>query len=195
MQIKKHIGKLLSSDHRCVVVMMQLPDDKSKALVVDADALPLLYEQMITDVLSSREGQAERDLANVMTRRTVPETGRTVLEEFHVRGFLFAESIENIVMLPFPNTPYKLTDLLAQMGEEVPAEIVTNTGEKFNPVVNNMNVDTAEATTRIAQNLLVEAELLEQEAKKKRDKAYREAPHLRPEEPKKPTKKKDDAKS
>lgn len=52
--------------------------------------------------------------------------------------------------------------------------------QKFNPHVNNQTASTNEESTGIAQGLLFEADMLEAEAKAKRERAYQQAPHLRP---------------
>lgn len=183
MAIKKHVGRIKSSDQRCVVVFMQLPDNKEKALIINSEALPPRFEQLLQEVVDSAEGQRERDLANAMARRTVPETGRTVLEEFHRRGLLRAESIDNVVMMPRSNTPFPLRDILKQMGEIDSVQGAAKAPEvnsKHNQVTANMTADKAEERLHLGNNLLMEARMLEAEAQKKREQAYRHAPSLRP---------------
>jgi hypothetical protein len=51
---------------------------------------------------------------------------------------------------------------------------------KFNPHTANHNVSASEDNTGIARGLLMEAEMLETEARHKRERAYSQAPHLRP---------------
>src|SRR5690606_30407520 len=112
--IKKHVGKIKSTDQRCVVVFMQLPEDKEHALIINVEALQPRYEQLLLEVVDSAEGQNEKVLAKAMARRTVPETGRTIMEEFHMRGLMRAESVDNIIMMPRPNMPIPLTVVLQQ---------------------------------------------------------------------------------
>lgn len=185
MAIKKHVGKIKSTDARCVIVFMQLPDDKQKALIIDVEALQPRYEQILLSVVDSAEGQSENDLASAMARRTVQETGNTVLTEFHRLGLMRAESIDNIILLPQPNTPYQLRDILKQMGKlddtvDAPAPHNANAEVKYNPIVNNMNAAEDEKRTNQAMNFIAEAEMLEGEANRKREQAYRLAPELRP---------------
>lgn len=183
MSIKKHVGKIVSSDQRCVVVFMQLPEDQEKALIINTEALPPRFEQMLMEVVESPEGQQEKDLANTMNRRMVPETGRTVLAEFHARGLLRPESVDNIVMMPRPNTPFPLRAILEQMGAlAAKGEQVANAqGDvKYNPVTANLDAGKNEERMAMARNMLMEAEMLQAEADKKREAAYRHAPSLRP---------------
>jgi hypothetical protein len=189
MSIKKHVGKVKSSDHRCVIVFMQLPEDKEKALVISTENLPPRYEQMLMEVVDSNEGQNEKDLAKAMSRRMVPETGRTVLAEFHSRGLLRAEPVDNIIMLPRPNTPFPLRSLLEQMGAlsvaDGLASASTNNAAsdvKFNQITANQAIGKNEERISMARNLLMEAEMLQSEANKKREQAFKHAPSLRPQQ-------------
>ncbi len=184
MAIKKHVGKVRSTDGRCVIVFMQLPEDKQKALIIDVEALPPRYEQLLLSVVDSQEGQSENDLASAMSRRTVQDTGNTVLTEFHRLGLMRAESIDNIILLPQPNTPFPLRDILQQMGKlndlDVVAPTNNNAEVKYNPIVNNMNAAEEEKRKNQAMNFIAEAEMLENEANRKREQAYRLAPEIRP---------------
>jgi hypothetical protein len=167
---------------------MQLPDDKEKALIIDVEALPPRYEQILLSVVDSPEGQNETDLASAMARRTVQETGNTVLTEFHRLGLMRAESIDNIILLPQPNIPYPLRDVLRQLGKldtaevENLAQVYDNQASevKYNPIVSNMNAAEEEKRKNHAMNFIAEAEMLESEAQRKREQAYRLAPELRP---------------
>lgn len=180
--IKKHVGKVLSTDKRCVVVFMQLPENKQRALIIEVESLQPRYEQILLSVVDSAEGQQENDLASAMARRTVQETGRTVLEEFHRMGLMRTEPIENIIMMPRPNTPFPLKDILDQMGrlDEVAVKQIDDSEVKYNPIVNNMNAAGEEKRQQIAMNFIAEAEMLDSEARKKREQAYSYAPELRP---------------
>lgn len=184
--IKKHVGKVKSTDKRCVVVFMQLPDAKGHALIIDVEALQPRYEQILLEVVDSQEGQNENDLASAMARRTVQESGRTVLEEFHVQGLMRKEPITNIIMMPRPNAPFELRDILEQLGKldetVVPAPVAPNDNAevKYNAFTNNMNAQDEEKRQAMAMNFLMEADMLTDEANKKREQAYAVAPELRP---------------
>ena len=181
-QIKKHIGKVKSTGRRCAVVFMQLPDNPVKSLIVDVEALNAKYEQILLEVLESSEGQNESDLASIMGRRMVPETGRTILEEFHRLGLMRAESIDNIIMMPRPNTPFELRDILSHLGRLTTdaAKVTPAPVEKHNQIVSNMQAQNEEQRQQMAMNFIAEADMLDAEANKKRELAYQYAPELRP---------------
>jgi hypothetical protein len=117
----------------------------------------------------------------------VQESGRTVLEEFHRHGLMRKEPIENIIMMPRPNAPFPLRDILEQLGKldenTAPVEAVVpndNAEIKYNAFTNNMNAQGEEKRQAMAMNYLMEAEMLDNEASKKREQAYAVAPELRP---------------
>lgn len=182
MSFKKHVGRIKSTDQRCIVVFMQLPEDKNKALIINVEALTPRYEQMLFEVVDSKEGQQAANLADTMCRRMVPETGRTVLAEFHAKGFMRAEPVDNIRMYPSPNAPFELRDILAEMGKISGDPTTPESSQKFNHITANQNVGNEEERRHMAGNMILEAEMLEAEARKKREAAYRIMPQLRPAE-------------
>lgn len=190
--IKKHVGKVKSTDKRCVVVFMQLPEEKGHALIIDVEALQPRYEQILLAVVDSQEGQNENDLASAMARRTVQDSGRTVLEEFHRQGLMRKEPIDNIIMMPRPNAPFALRDILQQLGKlddlptDAPSTPNDNAEVKYNAFTTNMNAQGEEKRQAMAMNFLMEAQLLDTEANKKREQAYAVAPELRPKKASKP---------
>lgn len=181
MDIIRHVGKVVNTDQRCVVAFMQIPNREDHALVIPTDNLPPRYEQAVMDLLTTNEGQTEETFANVLSRHLMPDTRETILESLHNTGKLVAVPVNNIVMLPRPNQPVKLNFILEQLGrltqQQVPNQFAA---EKFNPHTANQRADQSENARAIARNLLVEAEMLETEAKKKRDLAYAQDASLRP---------------
>jgi hypothetical protein len=170
--MKRHIGKMANTDQRLVVVFMQIPDREDHALVIPTDTLPARYEQAVMEILESTEGQAEESLANILSRRLMPDTGKPVLQALHDGNMLKAVPIANILMMPMPNMPFPLQTVLEGMGRNIPKTVNPTSG--YNPAVEKYN------RRAIAQNLLIEAEMLQNEANKKREAAYTAAPELRP---------------
>lgn len=181
-QMLKHVGKVKSTDRRCVIVFMQLPDNPERALIVDVEGLTPRYEQIIRELVESKEGQEVADFAEFMTRRNVPETGRNVLNEFHVNGLLRSEPVDNIIMMPFPNQPIPLVDVLEAKGTlpSVFKQKQAQELENFNAVVSNLKAMREEERLKLAHGILYEADIIEQEARAKREEAYKIAPELRP---------------
>ncbi len=176
----RHVAKIANTDQRCVVAFMQIPGRTDHALVVPIDNLPPKFEQAVMDVLKTPDGQQAMPFAEALGRHRMPDTGDTILESLHKNGKLLAVPVHNILMMPRPNQPVKLSLILEQQGllqqHDVPSQFET---EKFNPFLNNQKADSSENARNIARNLLIEAEMLEAEAKKKRDAAYVKDPSLR----------------
>lgn len=175
----KHIGRIVNTDQRCVVVYMQIPDAPEYALVIQTDTLPPRTEQAVMGVLQSSEGQGEPILANVLHRRIMPDINQNVLEYLHVNKYLQKISVDNIVMQPTPGHSYPLREILTSMGKlgnNTTHQNITPPVQSL-PDISNISPETALQT---ANNLLIEAELLENDANKKREMAYLYAPELRP---------------
>jgi hypothetical protein len=184
-ELKRHVGKLLNSDRRCVIVYMQIPGRESHALIVDTDSLPDQFHQALMDVVESDPGQNTQNLAEVLDRRASPDAGSNLMNSFHQRGFLRAERIENIIMLPKPNAPYPLVKIIESMNKNKKASEFTEQQdvdftEKYNQHTANLNVDNQESKLAIAQSILYDAKLLEEEVFRKRNHAYDLVPSLRP---------------
>lgn len=193
MKEKRHIGKITNTDQRCVVVFMQIPGREDHALVAPTDNLPARHEQALMDILESNEGQAEETLANVLHRRLMPDTGKSVLQTLHEQNFLVAVPVSSIIMYPRPNMPFALAQILEGMGRLVtpapaidPASVADaylGSGDKFNPHAHNAKSNSVEQHAAMARNLLFEAADLETVARIKREQAYRLAPDLAPAPP------------
>jgi hypothetical protein len=207
--MKRHIARMANTDQKVVVVFMQIPDRADHALVVAVDNLPPRWEQHVMQIVESPEGQSDPDLGNVLNRRLMPDSTETVLFALHQAGLLLPVSIDRVIMFPEPNRPYALRQILQAMNRVVPDEydavdrlnestsakhVANQVGQqrtpvdpyatvadtKFNPHTANQDATVSEGNAGIANGLLIEAEMLESEARAKREKAYTYAPHLRP---------------
>lgn len=185
--MKRHIGKVVNTDARCIVVYMQIPGKETHALICPMDSVPERIEAAVMSLVESPEGQNETVLAGVLGRRLLPETGKTVLQSLHEAGLLHAIPIDNMVMLPMPNMPFPLRAIIEQMGGMVPEPetviekaVKEATESKFNPYGQTADLEATDNNRAIAANLIAEATMLEDEAFRKREQAYRHNPTLRP---------------
>ena len=175
--MKRHIGRMANTDQKIVVVFMQIPGKEDHALVVSTDNLPPRMEQYMMQILESPEGQGDENLGNVLGRRLMPESTDTLFQTLHNQGFLKSVPVDNVIMYPAPNQPHPLRGILENLGRLAPKTNAET--EKYNPYVTNQGASTKEDGLGVANNLLVEAELLEEEARKKRERAFSYAPQLR----------------
>jgi len=175
---KKHVGRIRNTDRRCVVVYMQIPGNDDSALIVDTDALPDRFHDALMDVIDSTEGQQETHLHKLLARRVMPDMGTDMMNAFHSQGLLRPMDIDNVVMFPAPNAPCPLRTIVDYINgnPEEKAEM----GQLENRILENQKADASQSQIDIAQNMLQQAQDLENSANAKREQAYRIVPHLRP---------------
>jgi hypothetical protein len=178
MDMMRHVAKVANTDQRCVVAYMQIPRREDHALVIPVDNLPPRFEQAVMQVLKTPEGQQAETFADALHRHRMPDTGDNILEALHKAGKLVPVPVANVLMLPRPNQPVKLSYILEQLGR-MPKPTFDPMQDKFNPHTHNQQASASQNSRMIAQNILVEAEMLELEARKKRELAYSKDPSLR----------------
>jgi len=182
-QNMRHVGKIANTDQKCVVAWMQLPGRETHALCIPTDSLPPRLEQAVMQVLQSPEGQSEEILANILSRRKMPDSpNSTLFETLHVGRHMVAVPVTQVIMFPRPNMPFPLADILRSQGELVSAVSAGETAarDKFNTHAHNKASMNAEQRLGVARNLILEATDLEAVANKKREQAYDLAPELKP---------------
>src|SRR5262249_99720 len=161
---------------RCVVAFMQIPGREDHSLVIPIDNLPPRFEQAVMDVLKSPQGQQEEDFALALSRHLMPDNGQNILETLHTKGRLMPWPLHQGLMMPTANQGVKLSSILENLGrlpdQQTQGLLKEYATEKFNPHLHNQTVASTEHSRSIARGLLVEAEMLELEARKKRDQAY-----------------------
>jgi hypothetical protein len=184
MNMIRHVAKLANTDQRCVVAFMQIPNREDHALVVPIDNMPPRIEQAVMDVLKSPQGQHEENFGVALSRHLLPDTGQNILEYLHSTRRLVPVPVGQVLMMPTPNNPVKLSNILESLGrlpdQQTKGLMEEYATEKFNPHINNQVAATNENQRSIARNLIVEAEMLELDAKRKREHAYGIDPGLRP---------------
>jgi hypothetical protein len=181
MNIKRHVGRIKSTDRRCVVVMMQLQDengiilDPNNAMIIDTDSLPDRLQQPLLDIVDSAEGQNETVLARLLARRSGPESGVDIFTSlcggFNGANYVRKISVNDVVMYPAPNNPVPLSVVLEAIGS--PTKEI-----KVEP-----KPMTQEEKIIQAKALLLEAQDLQELAYKKIEEAWELDPSLKPLEP------------
>lgn len=186
MAFLKHVGRHSGTGQRLSVVFLQLPDEKENALVVYSDSLPDRYHDAFMEAVESPEGQASQNLYEVLTRKVFWH-GTPMLETLHKEGLLRKVPTSAIIMMPNSNTNVPLNDILAQMDNtevvDTPVNDTTQTPEA-SQVDTNVEESKQDENRQIAQNLMIQAQLLEQDAVAKREEAYKYDPSLKPTETK-----------
>jgi hypothetical protein len=180
-QFMRHVGRTANTDRRIVVVFMQIPGREDHALVVDTDALPQKYHDDLMAVVEG-EGQGTVDLGDILGRRKMTYTGHDIMSSLHQAGVLQAMPISNIIMLPQPNRGIPLADILKHKAasESGTKPVVDESVYASNHHLDNQSADKNDKQYQLAKNFIIEAEMLEADAKMKREKAYQIYPNLRP---------------
>jgi hypothetical protein len=197
---KKHVGR----NHlgtRLVVVFREIPDDEAHCLVVESDSLPEMYHDQLMREVDSRDAQQTVDLFEVLQRRSFGDGGQ-MLNTLHARGFIKKYPVEQIEMVPMPNRPVALSIINEQIktgaiasekaeGGEAEAELPTSndagvsvdtdTGLIKPVVIEPVKVgnEQGDATKAAAESKLLQARLMEEDAKKMREEAYALDPDLK----------------
>lgn len=185
----KHVGRIKNTDRKCIVVFRYIYDekgtisDKDHCLVVDADALPDMFNQAMIDTVNSTEGQNTLNFFEVLARRTFSD-GRNMLATLDATGRLTKYHTNDIVMVPHPAHKISLTELNRELSklegvqtEEIATAKTMDTEARGEAdveltVANNESDDTSERTPeQEAEVLRYQAERFETQAKEFRAKA------------------------
>lgn len=180
----KHTGQIINTGKKCVILMLELPEKPGYSLIAETESLPERIHDPLMAILMSSEAQNSNIFAEVLHRRIMPDNNKTILMELHELGYIRSEPAENIYIVPRNNIRVKASDVIKELKKlsSVSENLMNNdVSEQVNfPSMENMNVDKVEKNEDIAKNMLVQASLLEEDAKKLREKAYSLAPHLIP---------------
>lgn len=181
MAFIKHVGRHAATGQRLVVVFMELPGEPENALVVFSDSLPDRYHQALMDAVESNEGQSAKELYEVLARKVFWHGGQ-MLNTLHIEGLLAKIPSKNIIMTPNTSTNVPLNEILENI-HKIEAGLLTENSAPApteSRIDSNVTESKAEESRQIAQNLLIQAQLLEDDARRKREEAYRYDPSLKP---------------
>jgi hypothetical protein len=104
----KHIGK--HNDKRVVLLYRQVPNEEHMCLVSYSDLLPRHLHDDIMRVLESPEGQASKELADVLFRNMTSD-GRNILEVLHREGFIKKIQTAQVQVTPTSTSSVRLDEL------------------------------------------------------------------------------------
>jgi len=199
---KKHVGKD-KNGVRLVIVFREIPGAEDYCLCVQSDSLMEMYHDQLLREVDSREAQATVNLYEVLERRHFGD-GRQMLNGLHEMGKLQKYPVSDITMMPMPNRPVPLALVNAQIKGEGVEEVARQMGLDApvteavaeEPVDNPVVVDTEAGlvkpvevapvtvgdvtdTKAAAESKLLQARLMEEDAKKMREEAYALDPSLK----------------
>ena len=185
----KHVGKY--GEKPCVVVFREIPNEPENCLVIMSDSLDEVKHDNLMNVVQSAEGQEAKEFSEVLNRRQF-SSGENMLQQLHAEGKLAKVPVSMVSLTPTPNDSIALAEVNAEIKklENDPVPPVTDPAHLADdpaesnvsaPSVADSNVDSP------AQGLLLQAELMEQdaeamlaEAKEKKRQAFDMDPSLKP---------------
>jgi hypothetical protein len=162
----RHIGHDAKSKRKYVVVFRQLPEDANSALVVETESLTDRYHDGLMGATESSEAQQTNDLFQVLNSKLFFD-GNNILTSLHTMKKLKKVSVNDVILTPQPGSEVSLADFNKAVGDaRLKAQEVTGrpneTGEG-GAMVNEIPMQ--------ARNLIIQAQLLEEDARQKRAEA------------------------
>lgn len=203
MKQVKHVGSY--GNKPCIVLFREVPNEADQCLVVLTNNLGPELHQDVMRVLESNEGQDSNDISQVFDRYKTTN-GDNILRTLHSTGKIIKVPVDMVSLTPFPNRSVPLADVNAEIRRISEGNHPSQNDKRLqdangvsletDPEMNRQAADARAAEiaaneagdpVQIAQNLLVQASMLEedakmlkQDAKTKKEEAYRLAPDLRP---------------
>lgn len=187
MAVLKHVGKY--GEKPCVVLFREVPNEPDNCLIVETSTLEDQKHDDLMNVVQSLEAQESNELSEVLARRQFTD-GSNILNDLHFTKKITKVKSDLVFLTPTPQDKIALS--------EVNAEINKLSNESNPPLNTEVNPDTlvqeqsvVSATESLskgeAEGLLVQAELMEQdanamlvEAEAKKQAAYELDPSLAP---------------
>jgi|TARA_B110000285_G_scaffold231907_1_gene301723 hypothetical protein len=176
----KHVGQLINTQRRVVVMFREIPDDEKKCLVVDTDALVDWMHDDVINAVESPGAQASVDFAEFAQRRTMTD-GTNMLQSLHALGKLQKQATSNVMMTPNRETQIRLDELNDLISGQKGKQTTENSVEPTtSTVAESTDDDGIMNDTVIAENMIAQAKQYEDEAATLRESAYALSPELKP---------------
>lgn len=185
----KHVGQLINTQRRVVVVFREVPGEPESALVVDTDGL---VDWMHQDVINAVESPGAQAAANFYeyANRSVFTDGTNMLTGLHSRNLLQKVPTSNVMMVPDSNSKIRLDELNTLINEQTGGQPAVKPDDTQMDMANKQ-VEAATPAIQAEQNgvindadiakgMLAQAEQFEAEAKRLREEALEMAPELKP---------------
>lgn len=104
----KHVAK--HNQQRAVIVYREIPGEEHMALIVYSDTLPRSVHDDVMKALESQQGQAEKDLSNVLYR-TLGVDGANILQTLHSNAWLKKVPTNQVIVTPNSASTIRLDEL------------------------------------------------------------------------------------
>lgn len=117
MKNTKHVGRIVDSGRKCLVVYRTLPGDAFNSLVVTTENLDPGEHDALINLVETTAAQTANEFAEVLARSIFPN-GATMLPSLHVRGLLTKVATDQVMMIPNNATNILLSELNQIIAEQ-----------------------------------------------------------------------------
>ena len=187
MPFTKHVGRIVSTQQKVVVMFRQLPDDPSSCLLVDVQGLSNDMHNDLMNEVESAQAQSKVDFSDHAHTHFFRD-GRKMLDTLHREKKFIKLETDKVMMTPDNNTNIRLDELNKQLGaletnpnltedqfntmHHLSSDAVT-VGDEVKPdtVVGKKDTTVLDDFS-LAKGYVVQAEGMETEAKNLREQAY-----------------------
>lgn len=110
MKSLKHIGKMINTGVKVLVVFRTLPGESDKALVLPTATLPDAQHDAVMNLVETDQAQESFEFGEIMFMRSFPD-GRQMLRACQVDGRLQKVDTDSVIMTPDTTAELKLSEL------------------------------------------------------------------------------------
>ena len=183
-EIMKHVGSY--GEKPCVVVFREVPNEPENCLIVESASLEDSKHDDLMNMVASLEAQESNNVSEVLSRRQFSD-GTNMLNDLHFSKKLIKVPVDMVFLTPTPSQKISLQEVNAEINK-----LETGSNPPLNVDVDPETLQTpnpVEVTgdASAAEGLLVQAEMIERDAKQlmedaenKKAEAYKLDPSLKP---------------
>ena len=182
--IMKHVGSY--GEKPCVVVFREVPNEPENCLIVESASLEDSKHDDLMNVVASLEAQESNNVSEVLSRRQFTD-GTNMLNDLHFSKKLIKVPVDMVFLTPTPSQKISLQEVNAEINK-----LETGSNPPLNVDVDPETLQTpnpveVQGDASAEEGLLVQAEMIEQDAKQlmedaesKKAEAYKLDPSLKP---------------
>lgn len=113
----KHVGRVVTTKKKVLVVYRTLPGEAHSCLVVPTENMPDIYHDAIINLVESGSGQDSYEFADALDRNQFPD-GSNMLRWLHGNQRLIKAQTNEIEMTPVPGMSILLSELNQIIAEQ-----------------------------------------------------------------------------
>jgi hypothetical protein len=169
-EIVKHVGRY--GGNPCVVVFREVPNEPENCLIVQTNLLEARQHDDLMAVVQSLEGQEAGDISQVLARRQFTD-GTNMLQTLHNSRNIAKVSVSQVMLTPTPAQEIPLSEVNAEIRMlENPQALKTDAGqtkvstEQVEGTPANTQAEAPAEDPNVAQSLMVQAQLMKEDAEK-----------------------------